>query len=68
MRYRRVAFSIGGDDKEEDIDKVDEMEDSVDYVGDDWIWKKCEEIGDDEKIPGPKEDDQYIGCHGLGRE
>lgn len=37
----------------------------MDYIGDGWLWNKGEEIGDNEEIPCPKEDDCYNGCHGL---
>ena len=60
------AFVIdGGVDEDVDISKVDATEEDVDYIGDGWLWNKWEEIGDDEEIPGPKEDDHYNGRHGL---
>ena len=58
---------IGGDDKDEDDDKVDDKEENIGYIGD-WLWNKRESIGDDEEVQGPKEDDHYNGRHGLKEE
>ena len=44
---------------------MDEKEKDEDFLGDDWIWNKWEEIGDDEVVPGPKEMSYYNGPHGL---
>ena len=60
------AFVIDeGVDEDVDMFKVDDIEEDVDCIGDGWLWNKWEEIGDDEDIPGPKEDDYYNGRHGL---
>ena len=32
-------------------------EEDVDYIGDGWFWNKWEDIGDNDEIFGPKEDD-----------
>lgn len=38
---------MGGDIKDIDVDKVDEADESLDYISNGWPWKKWEEIGDD---------------------
>ena len=53
-----------GDNKDGDINKVDEMEEDVGYMGD-FLWNNWETIGDDEGIQVPKEDDHYNGRHRL---
>ena len=58
------TFIIGGDNKDEDDEKVDDTEEDVGYMGD-WLWNKWETIGDDDEIQGPKEDDHYNVRHGL---
>ena len=50
---------------DQDEDDLVDTEDDMDYIRNGWIWNKWEGIGDNKKIPSPKEDDHYNGCHGL---
>ena len=45
-------------------DLVD-TEDENDYMSKEWTWISWRDIGEDEEIPGPPENDQYNGPHGL---